>query len=181
MKALIWNCFNQAELRIGLMSFCPDWVFDIAVAKAAMDFLSTDVPIYAVSNKYAEGLSEKYSSITKEQISEPAESVLHFLAEVNAGDEAVTFLNGFVYFRYNYEATNKPRKLKPMFGEADEAVKVKAFDGELALKHFKAYVFALRSSSAPVAPGGWRLEIEENTLHIADVSRRQLSILDAFN
>ena len=77
------------------MSFCPDWVFDIAVATAAMDFLSTEVPIYAVSNKYAEGLSEKYSSITKEQICEPAESLLHFLAEVNAGDEAVTFLNGF--------------------------------------------------------------------------------------
>ena len=96
MGAIIWKCFNQAEMRIGLMSFCPDWVFDIAVAKVAMDFLSTDVPIYAVSNKYAEGLSEKYSSITKEQISEPAESVLHFLAEVNAGDEAVTFLNGFV-------------------------------------------------------------------------------------
>jgi len=163
------------------MNFCPNWVFDIAVAKTAMDFLSTEIPIYAVSNKYASSLSEKYSIISKEQISEPAESLLHFLAEVNAGDDAVTFLNGFVYFRYCFDALNKPRKLKPLFGEADDPVKVKEFDGDVTVKQFKAYVFGLRSNSAPVAPGGWRLELEENTLHVADVARRELSILDSFN
>jgi hypothetical protein len=171
---------EHLNIQVDIMSFCPDWVFDIAVAKSAQDFLSSEVPIYVVANKYAEGLTEKYSSITKEQICEPAESLLHFLAEVNAGDEAVTFLNGFVYFRYGFEGLNKPRKLKPMFGEADEPAKTKTFDGESAVKHFKAYVFSLRSNSAPVAPPGWRLELEENTLHIAEIARRPISILDAF-
>ena len=67
-----------------------------------------------------------------------------------------------------------------MFGAADDPVKLKSYSGELAVKHFKAYVFGLRSNSAPVAPAGWRLDAEENTLHIAEIARRSLSILDAF-
>jgi len=162
------------------MSFCPYWVFEIAVAKTAQEFLASDVPIVALSGKYSEGLSEKYSPIEKAEVAATAELILHFLHEIEAGEEAVTFLNGFVYFRYCFEAFNKPRKLNPMFGEADDPEKLKSFSGEDSVKHFKAYVFGLRSNSAPVAPVGWRLEAEENNLHIAEVSRRTVSILDAF-
>jgi len=162
------------------MSYCPYWIFEIAVTRTALEFLSTDMPIIATAGKYADGLSEKYSVIDKAEIAEPAELILHFLSEVNAGEEAVTFLNGFVYFKYCFEAVNKPRKLNPIFGEADDPDKKKSFSGEDAVKHFKAYVFGLRSNSAPVAPPGWKLEAEENTLHVAAVSRRTVSILDAF-
>ena len=158
--------------------FCPAWVYDIAVARTAHEFLVNDLPLPAISGKYAEGLSEQYNSIEKDELVDSAESIMHFLAEVSAGEEAVTFLNGFVYFRYNFEAVNKSRKLKPMFGAADDPVKNKNYSGDAAVKHFKAYVFGLRSNSAPVAPAGWKLEIEENTLHIASLARIQLSILD---
>lgn len=158
--------------------FCPEWVYDIAVSKTAHEFLVNDLPLHAISGKYVAGLSEQYVAIEKDELVDSAERVLHFLAEVDAGEEAATFLNGFAYFRYNFEAVNKPRKLKPMFGAADDPVKNRNYSGDAAVKHFKAYVFALRSSSAPVAPAGWRLEIEENTLHIATVARVQISILD---
>lgn len=163
-----------------VVSFCPEWVFDIAVARTAQEFLATDVPMFAAAGKYSEGLEEKYAPIDKTEINDSAEQLLHFLSEVDAGEEAVTFLNGFTYFKYNFEAFNKPRKLNPMFGAADDPVKAKSYSGELAVKHFRAYVFGLRSDSAPVAPAGWRLDLEDNQLHIAEVSRRTLSILDAF-
>ena len=89
-------------------------------------------------------------------------------------------LNGFQYFRYNFESTNKLRKLTPLFGEADEPVKLLNYSGEDTLKRFKAYVFGLRSESAPVAPAGWDLGTEKNILHIAEIARRDVSIFDAF-
>ena len=162
------------------MSYCPGWIFDIAVAQTASEFLSSEITLNAVSVKYADGLSEKYVPIPKELIAGSAEVLLAFLTEVDAGEEAVTFLNGFAYFKYNFETFNKPRKLNPLFGSAEEPSKLMNFSGEEALKHFKAYVFGLRSNSAPVAPAGWRLEADINTLHIADISRREISILDAF-
>ena len=162
------------------MSYCPYWIFEIAVTRTALEFLSTDMPITATAGKYADGLSEKYSVIDKAEIAEPAELILHFLSEVNAGEEAVTFLNGFVYFKYCFEKFNKPRKLSPIFGAADDPEKTKNYSGDDTLKHFKAYVFGLRSNSAPVAPAAWRLEVEDNNLHIADLARRSISILDAF-
>jgi len=160
--------------------YTPGWIYEIAIARVAYEFLANDIPIFAAAGKYADGLAEKYAAIDKGEINAPAEELLHFLSEVNAGEEAATFLNGFVYFKYNFDSVNKPRKLNPMFGAADDAEKTKTYNGELAVKHFKAYVFGLRSNSAPVAPAGWRLEAEDNILHIADVSRRSLSILDAF-
>ena len=45
---------------------------------------------------------------------------LRFLSEVNAGEEAVIFLNDFIYFRMNYETKTKNRNLKPLFGNPEE-------------------------------------------------------------
>lgn len=162
------------------MNFCPGWVFDIAVAQTACEFLSAEITLNAVGAKYANGLSEKYAPVSKELMTGSAESFLTFLTEVDAGEQAVIFLNGFVYFKYNFETFNNSRKLNPLFGAADEPSKLMNFSGEEALKHFKAYVFGLRSNLAPVAPAGWKLAADENVLHISDISRREISILDGF-
>ena len=162
------------------MSFCPNWIFDVAASKSSQEFLATDNPLSLFAKKYAEGLTEKYTEITPQEISDTSELLLLFLNEVNAGENAAEMLNGFQYFRYNFEPINKLRKLTPLFGEADEPVKLLNYSGEDTLKRFKAYVFGLRSESAPVAPAGWDLGTEKNILHIADIARRDMSIFDAF-
>lgn len=161
------------------MSFCPNWIFDVAAGKSSQEFLATDSPLSLFSKKYAEGLSEKYTEIAPQEISDTSELLLLFLDEVNAGENAVEMLNGFQYFRYNFESVTKLRKLAPLFGEADEPVKLLNYSGEDTLKRFKAYVFGLRSKSAPEAPAGWNLSAETNVLHIADIARREVSIFDA--
>jgi hypothetical protein len=161
------------------MSFCPNWIFDVAVGKAGHEFLATDNPLSLFAKKYAEGLTERYIEITSQEVSDSAELLLLFLNEVEAGENSAEILNGFQYFRYGFESPNKLRKLTPLFGTADEPVKLLTYSGEETLKRFKAYVFGLRSGSAPVAPSGWHLGAEPNTLHIADIARREVSIFDA--
>src|SRR6056300_419499 len=85
------------------MSFCPDWIFDAAVGRAGEEFLSAELPMQALCTKYSKGLSEKYSEIKVEEVTAAVDSILRFLGEVEAGDEAVNFLRGFSYFRLCFE------------------------------------------------------------------------------
>ena len=162
------------------MTFCPDWIFDAAMARSAEEFLAGEVPLHAIASKYAKGLSEKYSEVRIDELSQGVEDLVRFLGEVDAGDEAVNFLRGFTYFRLRFEAANKPRKLRVLFGSADDPVKVKGYSTEDTVKKFKAYVFALRSNSAPLSPAGWRIEDETDLEHLAEVASKTVSILDGF-
>ena len=162
------------------MQFCPDWIFDAVMARTAEDFLAGDLPLNSLASKYSAGLSEKYSEVRNEELSQGVEDLVRFLGEVEAGDEAVNFLRGFSYFKLHFEGSNKPRKMKPLFGAVDEPVKVKAYATEETVKKFKAYVFALRSNSAPLAPAGWRIEDDNELAHLAEVASRSVSLLDSF-
>ena len=47
------------------MSFCPQWVFDIACARAAQEFISHDMTLEAYAKKYERGLSAvSYTHLT---------------------------------------------------------------------------------------------------------------------
>ncbi len=87
-----------------------------------------------------------------------------FLSEVNAGEDAVVFLNDFVYFRMNYETKTKKRNLKPLFGNPEEGV-LNASHSD-ALKRFKAYVFGLRSNNSPTPPPAWDMVVNADTLPV---------------
>jgi len=162
------------------MQFCPDWIFDAVMARTGEEFLAGELPLNALASKYAKGLSEKYSEIRNEELSQGVEDLVRFLGEVDAGDEAVNFLRGFSYFKLRFESSNKPRKMKPLFGTVDEPVKARGYTTEETVKKFKAYVFALRSNSAPLAPAGWRIEDENELSHLAGVAARSVSLLDGF-
>lgn len=162
------------------MEFCPDWLFDAALANTAADFLKGEMPLSSLAKKYASGLSEKYDEVRVEEISAGVEEVVRFLGEVEAGEEAVNFLRGFAYFRLYFEGNNKPRKMKMLFGNIDDPVKVKSYASDEAVKKFKAYVFALRSESAPLAPPGWQAEDVKELEHFAEVASRSVSLLDGF-
>ena len=76
---------------------CPAWIFDISAARVASEYLSAELPIEAFGTKYASGLSEKYSDITAEELVESAQLILEFLAEVEAGESAVSIINEFTF------------------------------------------------------------------------------------
>ena len=100
--------------------------------------------------KYAEGLSEHYSEIPVETVSEATENMLQFLAEIEAGELAVELLTDFIHFRLMYEGVGKPRKLKPMFGSIEDPAE-QEINALEAAKAFRAFVFAMQASTAPRA------------------------------
>ena len=107
-------------------------------------------------------MNAEYDNVDPIVISDLAEQMIRFLSEVDAGEEAVLFLDGFIYFRLNYESTTKTRNLKPMFGNPEAAVAaVNQID---VLKRFKAYVFGLRSNNSPTPPPGWNMARDSQNL-----------------
>lgn len=159
--------------------FCPNWVYDICVARTAIEFLSADdMPLDKLASKYASALSEKYSPITLDLLQGPAEAMLMFLSEIEAGEMAAELLNDFCYFRLFNEGAGKPRKMKPLFGALEDPVKTQEYTVETAAKAFRAYVFALRSNTVPKAPSGWMLEEETAVTFLPELAQVKLSILD---
>ena len=77
----------------------PDFIYDIAVARCASEFLSSELALETFAEKYAQGLTELYSEFDLHAIQDPAEQHLQFLAEIEAGEAAVDLLSGFVHFR----------------------------------------------------------------------------------
>ena len=157
---------------------CPRFIYDIGVAKCASEFLGGEMGLEAYANKYAEGLSEHYSQITPDTVNEAAEQILQFLAEIEAGEMAVELLTDFIHYRLMFEGPNRPRKLKPMFGSIEDGAKAPELNVAEAAKAFRAYVFAMRASTAPRAPSGWRLEEQEYLPNFNEIAARTVSVLD---
>ena len=160
------------------MSFCPKWVFDAACSAAGTQFLSSQLDLNTVSNAYAAVLSEFYQRIAPEEVAGTIEPMLRFLDELNAGDSAATLLLGFCYNKIAFEQQNKPRKMKGLFGSADEPVKVREHSAENAVKSFKAYVFALRNDVSELAPPGWKLADIEDSAVFSKLANQTISPLD---
>ena len=159
--------------------YCPGWVYDISVARVASEFVSSELGVEAFANKYSAALSERYNEIKSEELSEAANGLLQFLAEIEAGDQAVVLIENYIYSRLYFEQINRPRKMKPMFGSVDDPVKEKEHSAQLMLKSFRAHVFGMRSNATPNLPAGWRLEDDENIPFLSELASEQVSILDA--
>ena len=68
--------------------FCPEWIFNLSVARAAYEFIISDLPIKAYAKKYSNGLNEIFEEIKPEEIENEAELILRFLVEINADKSA---------------------------------------------------------------------------------------------
>jgi hypothetical protein len=135
------------------MAKCPEWIFDILCSRVCILFLSSSHPLEMSSKHFCEELGKQYDAIDVKGPAEVAEQMVRFLSEVNAGEDAVLFLNDFIYYRMNYETKTKKRNLKPLFGNPEEGVSQAVHSD--ALKRFKAYVFGLRSNNSPTPPPAW--------------------------
>lgn len=160
-----------------MASKCPDWVFDIACARVCVLFLSQSHPFELSGKHFSEQLAKNYDAVDPKMFVELAEHMVRFLSEVNAGEDAVIFLNDFIYFRLNYENTTKTRNLKPLFGNPEDgAVETKHNE---ALKRFKAYVFGMRSNNSPTPPPGWDMvKDSENLPNVSALVSTSINPLD---
>jgi len=161
--------------------FAPAWVFDISIIRTASEYLSSEMGIEAFGKKYADGLAKLFKEpVTAETFVETAQTLLEFLAEIEAGDQAVELLNNFTYFRLYHDGVNRPRKMKTMFGSIEDGVKTKEYNPSETIKSFRAYVFGLRSNTVPEAPDGWRLETDEHIVKLKPLFEESVSLLDMF-
>ena len=157
---------------------CPRFIYEIAVARSAMEFLGAEMALEAYAKKYAEGLSERYSEVTVDVVQDAAENMLQFLAEIEAGELAFELLNDFVHYRLMFDGPNRPRKMKSMFGSIEDPVKVPEINPTEAAKAFRAFVFAMRANTVQRAPAGWKLEHDTNLPHFSELVKTTVSVLD---
>lgn len=156
----------------------PDFIFDIAVARCAGEFLSSDLAIDSFAGKYAQALSELYEEVDVPSIQEPAEQILLFLSEIEAGEGAVELISDFVHFRLYFDGVGRPRKMKPLFGALDDGVKTKTWSPDGVVKAFRVFTFGLRSKTAPPAPAGWQIEDDTHLPRFGPIIQKKLSVLD---
>ena len=100
--------------------YCPNWIYQICVARVAIEYLSFELDINAYVKKYSDGLAVLYEPIPKELFSKPAEEIIKFLGEIEAGETAVELLEKYTYFKLYFEALNVSRKLKILFGTIED-------------------------------------------------------------
>ena len=99
--------------------FTPEFVYEICVGLAIHDFLTKDLPLQLVSDRYSNGLTEHYRQVSEVEISHPAEEILRFLSEQkNPQYEAHEKANFFIYNRLKFDGIKGERKLKGIFGNA---------------------------------------------------------------
>ena len=164
------------NIGVGLSKFCKEWIFSVCAAETAKDFLSSNNSINSIAQKFSTVLSEKYNEIRYEEIADVAEKILQFLSEVQAGEQAVTYLNDFIYYRVNYEATGSERKLAGIFSSAFNGDKLKDYNSEITLKVFKATIYGIRNDAIPKATPGWLITDTEDIDWLGEVFEQKIDI-----
>lgn len=158
--------------------FCPRWLFEACCGSATSEYLRLDLPVEMIGSKYSKVMSVDYHGIDETSITMMIETMVLFLNEISAGENAADYALGFCYYRTVFEKPNSERKIKSMFGSQLDAIKVKDYDGNDVLLAFKAYVFALRNNQTPLAPAGWNIkQVEEIDLY-QRISAEGGSLLD---
>ena len=118
--------------------FTPEFVYEICVGLAIHDFLTKDLPLQIVSDRYSKGLTEHYRQVSEVEISHPTEEILRFLSEQKKPQyEAHEKANFFVFNRLKFDGIRGERKLKGIFGNAFTGDKKKNILSKKQLKILK--------------------------------------------
>ena len=95
------------------------------------------------------------------------------MSEINAGEDAVNYINDYIHYRVNFESSGSPRKLSGMFSSAFNPQKVKDYDSEKCFKIFKATVFSIKNDALPKATPGWQINDVEDIDWIGEVFNQE--------
>ena len=163
--------------------YCPEWLFGCSAAYTAKGFLSSESSLNGIARKFAKGLSEKYKEISFEELSETAEGILQFLSEIEAGEEAVNYIDQYIFKRIYYLNSGWERKLTGLFASPTNPEKTKEYDVQKSVKVFRATVFGVRNDTMAKAPPGWNIEElkgNDNLNWYVDLVQKPVDITDNF-
>ena len=161
------------------MEHCPDWIFDVAACAVAREFLGSPFSLDSVAQKFQKGMAEHYAVIDLNHFTVCAEQVLSTLNDAEAGEDATMIIEGFCYFRLNYEMDKTPRKIAGLFGGGLKGDKEPRYSVDKSRKRFKAYLFAMRNNGMPIPPKGWLLENDDKFPALAELIKTKASVLDS--
>lgn len=164
-----------------MSNFCPEWIYGCSCAYTAHGFLSSENSLNSIARKFSKGLSENYNEIKFEEISETAEGMLQFLSEIEVGDEAVDYLNHYIYKRIHYLNSGSERKISGMFASPLSPEKKRDYSVDQTVKVFRATIFGIRNDTMPKAPPGWVIaDVEDGLEWFKNLVEQPVDILDNF-
>ena len=163
-----------------MTQFCPEWIFAVCSAATAKEFLSSENSLNSISRKFAETLSEKYTEIKYEEITACAEEILQFLSDLEANEDAVNYIDSYIYRRMCFKASGAERKISGMFSSELDPVKTNDYSVKNVTKIFRATIFAIRNSTLSDKPPGWNYQDVENLDWLKDLLDKPTNILDNF-
>ena len=163
-----------------MSQFCPEWIFGVCSASTAKEFLSSENSLNSISRKFSEVLSEKYNEIRFEEITACAEEILQFLSDLEANEEAVNYIDSYIYRRMCFKSSGAERKISGMFSSELDPVKTNDYSGKNVAKIFRATIFAIRNHTLEDMPPGWSYEDVEGLDWFKDLLNKPTDILDNF-
>ena len=163
-----------------MSQFCPEWIFSVCCASTAKEFLSSDNSLNSISRKFSNGLSEKYNEIKPEEIAVCAEEILQFLSDLEANEEAVNYIDSYVYRKICFKSSGADRKISGIFSSELDPVKTNEYSGKNITKTFRATIFAIRNHTLSDKPPGWSYDDVENLDWLKDLLNKPVDILDNF-
>ena len=160
--------------------YCPLWVYGACGGLTARDFLVKDIPIDLVARRYSKGLLGKYDEVNPIEISSIAEDIIRLLAEVEAGSDAIKYLDGFIYNTINFD-NGKIRNRKPLLGSVFDGERDRHYEERDIIKMFKSYMYSLRSELSKPSPSGWKIDDEKDIDFLRDMATEEFTIFDAIS
>jgi len=139
----------------------PQFVFDMAAAQTARNFLSGTAPAEEVAERMAAGFEALYDTgQLADDLIKAVERLLVFIESVNISDVDL-LLHSFIYYTANFENLRTPRNKRPLFGGLLKPRPRDAARSQNAAKNFSTYAFGIGQGKAPLKPEEWTPESEE--------------------
>lgn len=139
----------------------PQFVFDMAAAQTARNFLVGNVPAEEVAENMAAAFQDLYGTEhLADDLIKAVERILVFIESVNISDVDL-LLHSFIYFTANFENLRAPRNKRPLFGGLLKARPRDPARAQHAAKNFSTYAFGIAQGKAPLKPEEWTPESED--------------------
>jgi hypothetical protein len=100
------------------------------------------------------------------------------LSEIEAGEEAVNYINDYIHYRVMNKSNGSERKLSGIFSSEFDGSKVKDYNSDKSLKVFRATIFSIRNNTFPKAPPGWLISDTPDIDWLGEVFDKKIDVFD---